>query len=126
MEHQYLDHREDSFAGSAAGQEGAAAVIDFEGELYLREERGAILIGTYERACVPWSVTETPWDFGQNLLPNDLERIAPSLEVAFQHFPVLGEAGIAKVVNGPFRLRGRQSARGPGEGPEEFLVWLAV
>jgi len=28
---------------------------------------------------------------GQNLLPNDLERIAPSLDVAFQHFPILGE-----------------------------------
>ena len=44
----------------------------------------------------------TPWDFGQDLLPNDLERIAPSLEVAFQHFPRLGELGIRKVVNGPF------------------------
>jgi hypothetical protein len=46
--------------------------------------------------------SETPWDFGQNLLPNDLERIAPSLEVGFEHFPALGEAGIRKVVNGPF------------------------
>ena len=44
----------------------------------------------------------TPWDFGQDLLPNDLERIAPSLEVAFQHFPRLAEVGIRKVVNGPF------------------------
>jgi len=32
----------------------------------------------------------------------DLERIAPSLEVGFQHFPALAEAGIRKVVNGPF------------------------
>ncbi len=62
-------------------------VIDFEGEIYMRQERGGMLIGTYEQACVPWSERETPWDFGQNLLPNDLERIAPSLETAFEHFP---------------------------------------
>ncbi len=46
-----------------------------------------MLLGTYERAGVPWSARTTPWDFGQDLLPNDLERIAPSLEVGFEHFP---------------------------------------
>jgi dimethylglycine dehydrogenase len=76
--------------------------IDFEGEIYIRQERGGMLMGTYERAGVPWSETQTPWDFGQDLLPNDLERIAPSLEIGFEHFPSLGEAGIKKVVNGPF------------------------
>jgi dimethylglycine dehydrogenase len=68
----------------------------------MRQERGGMLLGTYERACVPWSPHTTPWDFGQDLLPNDLERIAPSLEVAFEHFPRLASAGIRKVVNGPF------------------------
>ena len=38
------------------GYEEQLHAIDFEGELYLREERGAMLIGTYERAGVPWSV----------------------------------------------------------------------
>jgi len=61
-----------------------------------------MLLGTYERAGVPWSPRVTPWDFTQSLLPNDLERIAPSLEVGFEHFPALGEVGIRKVVNGPF------------------------
>ena len=61
-----------------------------------------MLMGTYERAGVPWSPRTTPWDFGQDLLPNDLERIAPSLEVGFQHFPRLESAGIKKIVNGPF------------------------
>src|SRR6266850_3349462 len=92
MEHQYLITEKIPSLVPPPGRKEQLHVIDFEGELYLREERGAILIGTYERACVPWSATETPWDFGQNLLPNDLERIAPSLEVAFQHFPVLGES----------------------------------
>lgn len=61
-----------------------------------------MLLGSYERAGVPWSPHTTPWDFGPDLLPNDLERIAPSLEVAFRHFPRLESAGIKKIVNGPF------------------------
>src|SRR5437868_7561397 len=34
-------------------------VIDFEGEIYMRQQRGGMLIGTYEQACVPWSERET-------------------------------------------------------------------
>jgi dimethylglycine dehydrogenase len=77
-------------------------VIDFEGEIYMRQEGRGMLMGTYERAGVPWSPKQTPWDFGQNLLPPDLDRIAPSLEVGFKHFPAIGRAGIKRVVNGPF------------------------
>ena len=99
MEHQYLITGD---MPQLAGQKEQMHCIDFEGEIYLRQERAGRLMGTYERAGVPWSEKTTPWDFGQDLLPNDLERIAPSLEVGFEHFPALGEAGIRKVVNGPF------------------------
>ncbi|MBC8220721.1 MAG: FAD-dependent oxidoreductase, partial [Proteobacteria bacterium] len=61
-----------------------------------------MLMGTYEKACKPWSPKETPWDFGQDLLPPDLDRIAPSLEIGFKHFPAFENAGIKKVINGPF------------------------
>ena len=99
MEHQYLITED---LPELAGQKELLHCIDFEGEIYMRQERGGMLLGTYERAGVPWSPKVTPWDFGQDLLPNDLERIAPSLEVAFQHFPRLGEVGVRRVVNGPF------------------------
>ena len=99
MEHQYLITED---LPEFAGQKDQLHCIDFEGEIYMRQERGGMLLGTYERAGVPWSPRTTPWDFGQDLLPNDLERIAPSLEVAFEHFPRLASAGIRKVVNGPF------------------------
>ena len=36
------------------------------------------------------------------LLPPDLDRIAPSLEVAFKHYPAMADAGIKTIVNGPF------------------------
>ena len=99
MEHQYLITED---IPEFAGQKEQLHCIDFEGEIYMRQERGGMLLGTYERAGVPWSARSTPWDFGQDLLPNDLDRIAPSLEVGFQHFPRLAHAGIKKVVNGPF------------------------
>ncbi|MGA3157804.1 MAG: FAD-dependent oxidoreductase [Steroidobacteraceae bacterium] len=99
MEHQYLITED---IPEFAGQKEQLHCIDFEGEIYMRQERGGMLLGTYERAGVPWSARTTPWDFGQDLLPNDLDRIAPSLEVGFQHFPRLANAGIKKVVNGPF------------------------
>ena len=63
---------------------------------------GGMLLGTYEQASVPWSPKETPWDFGARLLEPDLDRIAPELEVAFEHFPAMATAGIKKFVNGPF------------------------
>jgi dimethylglycine dehydrogenase len=77
-------------------------VIDFKGEIYTRQERNGLLLGTYEKACKPWSPLNTPWDFGHELLQPDLDRISPSLEVAFKHFPAFENAGIKQVINGPF------------------------
>jgi len=77
-------------------------VIDFKGEIYTRQEGKGILLGTYERACKPWSPVNTPWDFGHELLAPDLERLAPSLEIGFKHFPPYERAGIKQVINGPF------------------------
>ena len=68
----------------------------------MRQEGQGMLIGTYEKGGVPWSARETPWNFTHELLPPDLDRIAPSLEVGFRHFPALERAGIKRVVNGPF------------------------
>ena len=77
-------------------------VIDFKGEIYTRQEQKGVLLGTYEQACEPWSPLETPWSFGHELLEPNLERISPSLEIGFKHFPPLEKAGIRKMINGPF------------------------
>ncbi|MEM7711564.1 MAG: FAD-dependent oxidoreductase, partial [Pseudomonadota bacterium] len=104
MEHMYLlteDMPEVAEANAKQGHEIIHAV-DFDGELYLRQERGGMLMGTYEKACVPWSERETPWEFGHELLQPDIDRIAPSLEVGFEHFPAFQTAGIKQIINGPF------------------------
>jgi len=104
MEHMYLitdDMPEVAAINAATGKEVLHA-IDFDGELYLRQERGGMLMGTYEKACKAWSEHETPWSFDHQSLAPDIDRIAPSLEVAFKHFPAFQTAGIKKIVNGPF------------------------
>ncbi|HIB07221.1 MAG TPA: FAD-dependent oxidoreductase, partial [Gammaproteobacteria bacterium] len=104
MEHMYLlteDMPEVVAFNESSGLE-VPHCVDFDGELYLRQEGNGMLMGTYEKACKPWSPKETPWDFGHELLPEDIDRIAPSLEVGFEHFPAFQKAGIKQIINGPF------------------------
>ncbi|PSH65980.1 GcvT family protein [Phyllobacterium sophorae] len=104
MEHMYLlteDVPEVMEFNKSTGRE-LIGVMDFKGEIYTRQERNGILLGTYEKAAKPWSPVNTPWDFGHELLPPDIDRIAPSLEVGFKHFPGIERAGIKQIINGPF------------------------
>ena len=104
MEHHYLLTEampEVAQINEETGKEVIHA-IDFSGEIYIRQERDGMLLGTYEKQATPWSPKETPWDFAQELLQPDLDRIAPSLETGFKHFPAFEKAGIRKTINGPF------------------------
>ena len=91
MEHMYLlteDMPEVKAFNETSGTEMLHAV-DFDGELYLRQERGGMLMGTYEKACRPWSEQTTPWSFGHELLEPDIDRIARLWKLVlsiFQHF----------------------------------------
>ena len=76
--------------------------IDFEGEIYMRQEGQGMLVGTYEAEGAPWYEHVAPWDFSHELLPPDIDRIAERLETGFKHFPALENAGIKQLINGPF------------------------
>ena len=100
MEHQYLaTERIDEVVDH--GSE-LPHVMDPQGESYLRQERDGLVIGFYEQACDPWAVDGTSWDFGHELLSDNLERIGDSLAAAYKRYPVLEKAGIKTVINGPF------------------------
>jgi len=80
-----------------------AHMVDFDGETYMRQERNGILLGMYEKDCQPWAADSTPWEYGENdLLPPDLDRIAPELSQAYARYPVLNDVGIKTIINGPF------------------------
>jgi dimethylglycine dehydrogenase len=74
---------------------------DADAEFYLRQEGKGLLLGAYENTCTHWSEHGTPADFGHELLPDDLDRIERNLTQAVESIPVLGTAGIKRVVNGP-------------------------
>jgi len=129
MEHMYLltePMPEVEAFNKETGRE-MVGVLDFKGEIYTRQERNGILLGTYEKACKPWSPVNTPWDFGHELLAPDLDRIAPSLELGFKHFPGIANAGIKQVINGPFTFAPDGNPLvGPVQGLTNFWVACGV
>ena len=129
MEHMYLLTEpipEVEAFNKATGRE-LVGVLDFKGEIYSRQERNGILLGTYEKACKPWSPVNTPWNFGHELLQPDIDRIAPSLEIGFKHFPGIANAGIKQIINGPFTFAPDGNPLvGPVQGLTNFWCACAV
>ena len=100
MEHQYIvtDDIPEIYNRSAEHPH----VMDPAGESYLRQEGRGLCIGFYEQPCKPWAVDGTPWTFGHELLPDDFDKIADSIDFAYKRFPVLATAGVKSVIHGPF------------------------
>lgn len=129
MEHHYLitdkipmiEDRMDSM-----GEAGRLpAGIDYEANIYFRQERQGMLLGTYEPKGTPWKVGGTPWDFGHELLQPDLDRISDRLEMSFERIPAIGETGIKDIINGPFTFGPDGNPMiGPVPGMKNY--WVAV
>lgn len=77
------------------------SVADRDGEYYLRQEGLGLLVGAYEKDMRFWAEKGTPLDFGHDLFPDDLERIEPNMMRAIDRVPLVGSAGIKRVINGP-------------------------
>ena len=129
MEHMYLvtDEMPEIVAYNKERGHEVPHAIDFKAEIYMRQERNGMVLGTYERAGKPWQPKETPWSFGAELLPPDLDRIAPSLAIGYRHFPAMAKAGIKKIINGPFTFSPDGNPLvGPVQGLSNYWVACAV
>jgi dimethylglycine dehydrogenase len=125
MEHHYLITED--IPELAGRDKEIVNTTDYAGEIYMRQERGGALIGTYEPHGIPWSPVKTPDDFSMQLLADDFERLAPCFEVGFRHFPALGRAGIRKAINGPFTFAPDGNPLvGPIRGLRNYWVACAV
>jgi dimethylglycine dehydrogenase len=98
-EHQYFVT--ETIAEIAGMDRRLPSVADRDGEYYLRQEGKGLLIGAYERDMKFWAEDGTPLDFAHDLFPDDLERIEDNMMRAIDRVPVVGEAGIKRVINGP-------------------------
>ncbi len=123
MEHHYLITEEIPEIAQHGSE--IAAGIDYEANIYFRQEHNGLLLGTYESRGTPWMVDGTPMDFGHELLQDDLDRVSDRLALAFERIPALGRAGIKSVVNGPFTFGPDGNPMiGPVPGLKNY--WAAV
>jgi len=99
MEHQYLVTEA---IPEVAGLARELPILrDVDVSYYLRQERGGLLLGPYERPAKAWAVEGIPPGFAMELLPPELDRLQPFIEGAMARVPALATAGIKRVVNGP-------------------------
>jgi len=125
MEHHYLITEEIAEIKSRDSENRLPAGIDYEGNIYFRQEQQGMLLGTYEPTATPWKISGTPDDFGHDLLPPDLDRISDRLNMSFERIPALAEAGIKDVINGPFTFGpDGNPIIGPVPGMKNY--WVAV
>ena len=79
-------------------------IRDPDSSYYLRQEKDGLLLGPYEKNCrAHWLEADDPMpdDFSFQLYNDDLERLEWYIEDACARVPLLGTAGIKRVVNGP-------------------------
>lgn len=77
---------------------------DVDSSYYLRQDKNGLNLGPYERNCkAHWTTKDDPMpdDFSFQLYPDDLERLEWYIEDAMARVPILGTAGVGRVINGP-------------------------
>jgi dimethylglycine dehydrogenase len=106
MSHQYLlsDEIDEIAAWNKEVGHKLPLLRDVDVSYYLRQEKTGLNLGPYERNCkAHWITPDDPMpeDFSFQLYPDDLDRLEHYIEDAMARVPLLGQAGISKVINGP-------------------------
>ena len=100
MEHHYVVT---DTIGSLADSPGQIpSIVDEERSIYARQEGKGLLVGLYEQNPVHWNMDGVPWDFGMELIPENIDRVGDELGRGFERFPDLEGVGIKRWVNGAF------------------------
>lgn len=100
LEHHYL--LTDTIPEVAALDFELPMTVDLEGFTYMRQYQKGVLVGIYEINHKHWNMDGAPWDYGIELIQEDIDRISDELEMAFARYPVLTEVGVKNWVNGAF------------------------
>ncbi|MCY1126752.1 FAD-dependent oxidoreductase [Frigidibacter sp. RF13] len=106
MSHQYIlfEEVEEVKQWSTSVGHKLPLLRDVDTSYYLRQEKNGFNLGPYERNCrAHWASPGDPFpdDFSFQLFPDDLERLEYYIEDALARVPLLGKAGLSKVINGP-------------------------
>ncbi|MGO4914395.1 GcvT family protein [Pseudogemmobacter sp. W21_MBD1_M6] len=106
MSHQYFLTEEIPELAKWTAENGRKVPLlrDVDSSYYLRQDKNGLNLGPYERNCKAHWVTPDdpmPEDFSFQLYPDDLERLEWYIEDAIARVPILGTAGVGRVINGP-------------------------
>jgi dimethylglycine dehydrogenase len=106
MSHQYLlfDTIPELAAWTAETGHKLPLLRDVDSSYYLRQEKMGFNLGPYENPCrAHWATPDDPMpeDFSFQLFNDDLDRIEWHIHDAMARVPLLAEASLTKVINGP-------------------------
>ncbi|WP_455270989.1 GcvT family protein [Rhizobium herbae] len=106
MSHQYMLFEEipELAAWSREAGHKLPLLRDVDSSYYLRQEKTGMNLGPYEKNCkAHWITPDDPMpeDFSFQLFPDDLERLEWYLNDAVERVPILGTAGLSRMINGP-------------------------
>ena len=99
LSHQYLVTEE--IPELAALATPVPLLRDPDASYYLRQERNGYILGPYEWQATPMWLNGIPDEFANMLWPADLDRLEQQILDAGERVPVLADAGITRVINGP-------------------------
>ncbi len=74
---------------------------DHDNHLYIRDDSGGLLVGCFEPMGKPVKPGVLTADFEFGLLPEDWEHFEPMMEHALHRLPVLEDAEVKMLLNGP-------------------------
>ena len=100
LKHHYLIT--DSVPEVAAADFEMPMTVDLEGFTYMRQDQNGVLVGIYEINHEHWAMDGAPWDYGEELFQEQLDRIENELTLGFARYPAIENVGIKTWVNGAF------------------------
>ena len=74
---------------------------DHDRHLYIRDDVGGLLVGSFEPNAKPIALDKLPNNFSFDLLGEDWDHFEPMLENAIHRIPALAEAESRMLLNGP-------------------------
>ena len=80
---------------------GSATIRDPDRRTYFKEEVGGLVFRGYEPDPIPWPAGDVPEDFEFQLFEDDWDHFEPHMTAALARIPVLADAGIKQMINGP-------------------------
>jgi len=125
VEHQFIvtEPHADIQTRQEQGLPEMGVLRESDGSWYMREERGGLLLGPYEKGATACYVDGPAEDCEYELFAEDIDRLMPHIESAIRRVPIFAEAGVKEVYNGAIAYTPDGSPIiGPAWGKRNF--WL--